>query len=209
MNWMDYAIIVILALGALSGMRKGLIRSISNIICIIASILVAKNYYKQVSIFLIKNTPIEEKLAKFLTEKNFTKNLLPMPNGESAVFSVGQSFTSDLNSFISILIINAISVLAVYIVVRFALALLEGYLGSLAEVPGLKEINRLGGGLIGLAKSVIILMLIFSVITPVSAVQFFTPLSTGIEKSVIAKYFYTYNFILGWIWSAALDLIKK
>lgn len=208
MNWLDYVIIAILLLGTFSGIRKGLIKSVSNIVCIIVSIFVAKNYYKTVSVFLIQNTSIEEKIGKFLVDKNFAKNLLPMPGQESAVFSVSRSFASDMNSFLSVLIINAISVITIYLAVRFVLALLEGYLGTLAEVPGLREVNGLGGGIVGLVKSVIILMLIFTFITPVSAVKFFAPLGTGIESSVIAKYFYSYNFILGWIWSAALDFIK-
>lgn len=208
MNWLDYVIIAILLLGTFSGIRKGFIKSVSNIVCIIVSIFVAKNYYKTVSVFLIQNTSIEEKIGKFLVDKNFAKNLLPMPGQESAVFSVSRSFASDMNSFLSVLIINAISVITIYLAVRFVLALLEGYLGTLAEVPGLREVNGLGGGIVGLVKSVIILMLIFTFITPVSAVKFFAPLGTGIESSVIAKYFYSYNFILGWIWSAALDFIK-
>jgi hypothetical protein len=52
-------------------------------------------------------------------------------------------------------------------------------------------------------------MLIFSIITPASAIKPLSVLARGIETSTLARYFYDYNFILGWIWSAALDLLNK
>lgn len=209
MNWLDYTILAILILGVFSGMRKGLLGSISNILCIVASIFAAKSFYKQVSLFLMQKTPIDEKLTEFLMEKDYAKNLVPIIETENAVFTFSQSFISDLNTFLSILIINAASILLIYVAARCILALLEGYLSSIMEIPGLKEMNRLGGGLIGLAKSVIILMLIFTFITPVSAMEILSPINEGIQKSIIAKYFYSYNFILDWIWSAALDFINN
>ena len=209
MNWVDYAIIAVLAIGIISGMRKGLIMSISSIICLLASIMVAKTYYKAVTIFIVENTSLEEKITGFLSEKAFVRNMILAPTGDSAVFSISKNFTSDLNAFITVLIINAISVLAIFLAARLILGLAEGLLAGAVEMPGLREVNRLGGAFVGLVKNVLIIMLIFTVITPASAIKPLAPLADGIEASTLAKYFYTYNFILGWIWSAALDLLKK
>jgi uncharacterized membrane protein required for colicin V production len=209
MNWVDYGIIAILVLGVISGLRRGLIMSISSIICLLASILVAKTYYKVLTIFLVENTPIEEKITSFLSEKAFVKNMILAPAGESAVFSISNGFTSDLNSFVTVLIINAISVLAIFLVVRLLLGFAEGFLVGVVEMPGLREINKLGGAVVGFAKNVIVIMLIFTIITPASAITPLASIASGIEASTLGKYFYTYNFILGWIWSAALDLLNK
>jgi len=209
MNWLDYVIIAMLGIGFISGIRKGLLKSISNIACIIASIYIAKGNYRKVSEFLIRNTSIQDMISKFIEEKNIANSLLQPPKGDSAVFSFSQSFASELNGFISVLIINAISVLIVYLVVRGILALAETYLAGVLRLPGLNELNRLAGGLVGLAQSVIVLMLIFSIITPTSSFKFFSSLSSAIENSVMAKFFYSYNFILGWIWTAASEIIKK
>lgn len=209
MNWVDYGIIAILVFGGISGLRKGLIMSISSIICLVAAIMVAKTYYKAVTIFLVENTSLEEKITGFLSEKAFVKNMVLSPTGDSAVFSISKSFTSDLNSFITVLIINAISVLVIFLAVRLLLAVAEGFLVGAVEMPGLREVNSIGGALVGLAKNVLILMLIFTIITPASAIKPLSAIASGIEESTLAKYFYTYNFILGWIWSAALDLLKK
>ena len=209
MNWIDYGIIAILVFGVISGLRKGLVMSISSIICLMASIMVAKTYYKTATIFLVENTAIEEKITSFLSEKAFVKNMLLSPSGESTVFSISNSFTSDLNSFVTVLIINAISVLIIFLAVRFLLGIAEGFLARVVEVPGLREVNGIGGAIVGFAKNVIVIMLIFTIITPVSAIKPLSGIAGGIEASTLSKYFYTYNFILGWIWSAALDIMNK
>lgn len=209
MNWIDYAIIAILVLGVISGLRRGFVKSLSSIICLVASIMVAKTYYKILTLFLVENTSVEEKITSFLSEKAFVKNMLLAPSGESAVFSISNNFTSDLNSFVTVLIINAMSVLIIFLAVRFILGIAEGFLVGVVEMPGLREVNSIGGAVIGLAKNVIVIMLIFTIITPMSAIKSLSSISSGIEASTLAKYFYTYNFILGWIWSAALDFLKK
>lgn len=209
MNWIDYGIIAILAVGGISGLKKGLIMSVSSIICLLASIIVAKTYYKNVTILLVENTSIEEKIAGFLSEKAFVKKILMAPEGESTVFSISNSFSSDLNAFATVLIINALSVLLIFLAARFILGLAEGFLVGAFGMPGLREVNSLGGAALGIVKNIIIIMLIFTIITPASAIKPLSVLASGIEGSTLAKYFYSYNFILGWIWSAALDLLNK
>jgi len=175
----------------------------------LASIMVAKTYYKALTLFLVENTALEEKITGFLSEKAFVKNILMSPSGESAVFSISNSFTSDLNTFVSVLIINAISVLIIFIAVRFILGIAENILIDVVELPGLREVNSIGGAIVGLAKNIIIIMLIFTIITPISAIKPLSGISDGIEASALAEYFYDYNFILGWIWTAAIDLLNK
>jgi len=208
MNWIDYGIIIILVLGAVTGFRKGLLKSVSSIVCLLAAIIVAKTYYKTVTLFLVENTSLEEKIRGFLTEKAFVKNILMSPSGESAVFSVSNNFSSDINTFATVLIINAISILAIFLAVRFILGIAEHFLVGVVEVPGLKEVNSVGGALIEIAKNIVIIMMIFTIITPASAIKPLEGIANGIEASTIAKYFYSYNFILGWIWSAALDFLN-
>lgn len=209
MNWVDYAIIAITALGVINGFRKGLLKSIFSIICLLASIMIAKTYYKSVTAFLVEKTFLEDKITEFLSEKAFVKNMFLSPSGESAVFSVSNNFSTDINVFVTVLIINAISMLIIFLTVRIALGIVESFLAEAVEVPGLKEVNSIGGAIVGFVKNVIIIMLIFTVLTPVSAIKSFSGIAGGIEASVLAKYFYTYNFILGWIWSAALDFFNK
>jgi len=209
MNWIDYSIIVIIVLGALTGFRKGLLRSVFSIICLLASIVIAKTYYNALTTFLVKNTPLEEKIVGFLSEKDFVKSILLTTLGKSPFFSVSNNFSSDINTFATILIINAISVLIIFLISRFAFGIAESFLSGAVKEPGLREVNSIGGAIVGLGKNVILVMLVFTIITPISAIKPFSGITSGIEASVLARYFYDYNFILGWIWSAALDFLNK
>ncbi|MGI6584952.1 MAG: hypothetical protein GX301_00270 [Gracilibacteraceae bacterium] len=209
MNWIDYLIIAFLAVGVISGFRKGLLKSVFSIICLLASIMVAKTYYKAFTVLLVEHTPLEEKITGFISEKAFVNNLLMSPLRESAVFSISRSFTSDLNAFVTVLIINAISVLIIFVAVRLILGIAEGILSGVVEVPGFREVNSIGGAIVGLVKNTIIIMLIFTIIMPISAIKAFSGISDGIEASALAEYFYSYNFILGWIWTAAAEILNK
>ncbi len=209
MNWIDYCIIIIMILGVAIGFKKGLLKSIYSIICLLISIIIAKSYYKTLTVFLVKNTPLEEKVIGFLSEKAFLRKMLLIPLGKSPVFSFSENFFSDINTFAAMLVINAISILAIFLAARLILGIAEDFLSDAVEIPGVREVNRIGGAIIGLGKNVILIMLVFTVMTPISAMRPFSGIMGEIRSSVLAGYFYDYNFILSWIWTAALDWLNK
>jgi uncharacterized membrane protein required for colicin V production len=209
MNWIDIAIVVLLCIGTISGAARGFVASITSVACMIVSIMVAKTYYKALALFLILNTPLKETLTKFMIEKKVLNGLNAfLPGGTMTAF-YSNNFEKDINTFLSIALINLISIIAIYMAVRFLLFIVEGYVKGAAELPVLNEINRLGGGAIGLLKTVLILLLIFAAVVPISNALPWQGLREALQSSALAKYLYSYNFILGWIWNTALDLIKK
>lgn len=209
MNWMDLCIIIILALGTISGMRRGFVASITSVACVIVAIIAAKTYYKTVSLFLLSNTALKDTIINFMVEKKVLQGFNGFMPGSTLPTFYSEYFAKDVHTFVSIAIINLISIIAIYLVVRFLLAFVEGYVKSAAEMPGLNEINRLGGGAIGLVKTVLILLLVFAAIIPMSNILPWADFKEIVQGSLLAKYFYSYNFILGWIWNSALEIIKR
>jgi uncharacterized membrane protein required for colicin V production len=209
MNWLDICIIIILVLGTITGMRRGFVASITSVACVIISIVVAKLYYKTVALFLLTNTPLKDTIIKFMAEKKVLQGFNGfMPSNEMPTF-FSDYFAQDIHTFISIVIINLIAMIGIYLVARFLLAIVEGYVKKATEMPGLNEINKLGGGAIGFAKTVLILLLIFAAIIPVSNMLPYAGFKEVVQSSILTKYFYSYNFILGWIWNSAFELIKR
>jgi uncharacterized membrane protein required for colicin V production len=208
MNWIDISIIGFLGITVYIGMKKGLLMSFSNILSMIVAILVAKIYYSKLAIFLVSHTTLEDKIIKILMEKKlFAGFTMGMPKGVAPAFAASQ-FVENIYYFITMLIINAISILLIYVAARIALAVVEGFLKNTMELPGLKEINGIGGGAIGLIKGVVVLLIVFSILIPMSNIQTWTAIRDGIQTSLLAKFFYSYNFILGWIWDSAFNLIR-
>ena len=209
MNWLDLCIIIILALGTITGIRRGFVASITSVACVILSIVVAKIYYKTVALFLLTNTALKDTIIKFMEEKKVLQGFNGfMPENAMPTF-FSDYFAQDIHTFVSIVIINLIAMIGIYLVVRFLLAIVEGYIRKATELPGLNEINKLGGGAIGFAKTVLILLLIFAAIIPVSNMLPYTGFKEVVESSILSKYLYSYNFILGWIWNSAFELIKR
>ncbi len=144
-----------------------------------------------------------------MVEKKVLQSFTGFMPGNTMTTFYSDYFAQDIHTFVSIAIINLIAILGIYLVVRFVLVIVEGYIKSAAEMPGLNEINRLGGGAIGFVKTVLILLLLFAAIIPISNVLPWADFKAVVQSSFFAKYFYSYNFILGWIWNSALELIKK
>lgn len=208
MNWMDLCIIIILALGTITGIRRGLVASITSVACIIVSIIAAKTYYQTVAMFLLSNTPLKDVIINFMMDNKVLQGFNGFMPGETMPAFYSEYFAKDIHTFISIAIINLIAIISIFVVVRFLLAIVEGFVKSATEVPGLNEINRLGGGAVGFLKTVLILLVIFAAIIPLSNILPWEGFKDAVQSSVLAKYLYSYNFILGWIWNSALDLIK-
>jgi uncharacterized membrane protein required for colicin V production len=206
---MDLCIIIILALGTITGIRRGFVASITSVACVIVSIIAAKTYYTTVSVFLLTNTALKDTIIKFMVDKKVLQGFNGFMPGNTMTTFYSDYFTQDIHTFVSIAVINLISIVGIYLVVRFVLAIVEGYVKSASEMPGLNEINRLGGGAIGFAKTVLVLLLVFAAIIPMSNMLPWEGFRDAVESSILAKYFYSYNFILGWIWNSALELIKK
>lgn len=208
MNWIDLCIIIVLAIGTITGIRRGLVASITSVACVIIAIVAAKTYYNTVTVFLLANTDIKDSIIQFMLDKNVLQGFTGFMPGSTLPAFYSEYFTKDVHTFVSIAIINLISIISIFLVVRFLLAIVEGYVKSASEMPGLNEINKLGGGAIGFAKTVLVLLLIFAAVIPVSNVLPWEGFKEAVQSSMLAKYFYSYNFILGWIWNSALELIK-
>lgn len=209
MNWIDILIIALLGLGVLSGAIRGFVASITSVACMIISIIAAKLYYKALALFLLENTPLKDVIANFMMEKNVLQDFTGFMTGGAMATFYSEYFEKDIHTFLSIAIVNLISIIAIYFIARFVLAIVEGYVKSAAKLPVLNEVNRLGGGAIGLIKTVLILLLIFAAIIPVSNALPWQGFRDALQSSVLAGYFYSYNFILGWIWNTALEIIKR
>lgn len=209
MNWVDLCIIILLILGTITGAKRGFIASITSVACIIVSIIAAKTYYQTVSLFLLSHTSLKDSIIKFMMEKKVLDGFNGfMPKAAMPAF-YSEYFVSDLHTFISIAIINLISIIGIYLVVRFVLAIAEGYIKSVSEMPVLSEVNRLGGGAIGFAKTILVLLLVFAAIIPMSNILPWQAFKSAVQGSMLAGYLYSYNFILVWIWNSALDIIKR
>lgn len=208
MNWLDSVIIIVLAFGAINGLRKGFVTSITKLLGFIISIFIAKTYYLAATAFIIENTDLEDKVMEFVIKKGAISNFFDVPFSALKMLSNGGELTNNINSFISISIINAISLFVIFIGCRILFAFIEVFLNSLFKLPGLNDVNKMGGLFIGLAISALGLLIFFAIIIPLTNIGSWEFMNNSIQNSILSKYFYSYNFILSWILDSALSFIS-
>lgn len=95
--------------------------------------------------------------------------------------------------------VNIISVMALYFAIRIVLTLLQFLLQGVAELPLFKQLNKVGGGTLGMLEGVLSIYVIFAILTFFSATGEMQNFIKIMQASTLAKYFYQNNLILLWI----------
>ncbi|MGG0275385.1 CvpA family protein [Bacillus rhizoplanae] len=154
----DIIIIVLLVMGFLLGLRRGLVLQLVKLVSFIIAYLVAYWYCKDLAPALQKIIPYP-----FKPETN-------VPNW------------IDANSMETIFY-QAIAFIALFIITKIALTLLGQLLNMFTEIPVLKQVNALGGAILGFLEVYIILfvLIVIGTILPVEQVQ------TSLNTSTISK----------------------
>ncbi|MBA1334711.1 MAG: hypothetical protein HPY66_2615 [Firmicutes bacterium] len=221
MNWLDIIVIAIMISSAIKGYTDGFILSVFNIVGFIAAIVISKLYFMRLSEHLAANTPLYNRLYLSILKsmensggmiKNGGSQGLQLPKSLESIgihtgvvqYNTG-AVAENIAGALSTIIINILSIIAIYIAVRIVFAAAVSFLNALVEIPVLKQFNKLGGITVGLLKGILVLMVLFTLAIPLTVVFNLQWLVSAIDNSETAAYFYRYNFIVAW----AIDTVLK
>lgn len=207
-NWIDIVIIAILALGFIDGYRKGFIHSVSNLVCTILSIILAKMFFIQFSEILVKYTPLKDRIIDFVDKSKVVDKIFETNLPMLKMMGMSDSFTGDIKTFATFLIINGIAFLGMFILFRVLLGIVEMLLDGAFDRPGLKEINALLGSVLSLGKVTLVMMIVLSIIQPVITIFNKPWITEAVNDSLLVGLANKYNFVLGWIWSTVISFVK-
>ena len=93
-------------------------------------------------------------------------------------------------------VLSLIAVIILYFSVRIILFLLFKILGLVFELPLLRSVNKLAGGLIGIANALFIIWLLSAAAVLLLPGDMSQALNEAVQKSIIAKYFFENNMLL-------------
>lgn len=222
LNILDIIIIVVLAAFALRGYKRGFVLTFFDFFSFLASILLTNILYPLVSSFLSSNKgffefvkqiaqkafPLDDfiqgagKAAELefinaLSLPDFLKNPLLENNNPDIYKMLGVSSLTDyIHGFMANLFIGIIAMIFVFIAISFGLKLVAHSLNIVAKLPIINTFNKGGGVAAGLLQGVVFLWFIVAVSTLFTTNPDFTWLHDLVGNSVIARYFYSNNFIL-------------
>lgn len=207
----DIIIILIILASVFVGIKKGLISCIVDIFAVIVALILALILCRPITNIVIENTNFDENLkativqniplndANFKVDENtnLPKPVIEYINGitdgvatskDDAIDAIGRELTVG--------IITAIVFISIFIVVRIVLVLIKVVSKIIDKIPGLKEANKIGGGICGAIEGIIIVYAILAVFSMISPILADTNILQYIYNSHIGALMYNHNIIL-------------
>lgn len=209
----DVAIVAIIGLSVFMGYKKGLIGVAFKILSFLIAIVLAFILSKPVTNYIIENTQfddnlqttIEQQLSAKDSEDTVVKEENDMPNIITDYISKQiKEVTTEAQNEVAVLvstnltqaIVNAICFIAIFIVARIALFFLKFLAEAIAEIPLIKQFNKLGGVLYGVLKGFFIVYLILAIVSVLAPIINVTNLLEMINTSLLANILYDNNLLL-------------
>ena len=166
----DLLIILITVLFVLGGAYLGAMRSIIKIFSFFGSALMALFLFpvlQKTELYQIATLQMEE----FLVQKGITV------------------FSDQAAGFLCSILLA----LGLYFGSKLLLLLLSTVLEGVVRLPGLKQVNRMTGALIGLAEAAVLIFSILAVFRLIARESGKLPFYSYLEQSILAQRLYEYN----------------
>lgn len=226
MNYLLIGIIVFFVLITANGFRKGLLKSILFCGTGILALIVTSQCYQfigkglneytglgeQLQISIEKSLDMPDEQEQNIKRAEQTKKIeqLNLPQGlKDALIENNNmdiykaldvsNFYEYIASYLSKLVLNALSYFLTFIIVSILIGLILRVLDFITEIPILKEINKIGGLFLGAIEALIGIWIFFLVVTMCSSTPFGETMYGYINDSVILSFLYNNNIILNLI----------
>lgn len=205
---LDLIILAVLGLSIFLGHKKGLIGVVFNLCALVVAIIVTAILYNPVTTLVINNTQIDDNIKTTIIEKGMLeKNAENGENEKSLTENIETHVTNTVKDGVNNAVEKSAGVIAekvvaigvaiaLFIVVRIGLIFVKFIAEGLAELPIIKQFNKLGGTAYGILRGIIIVYAFFAIcyfIINMTGSEFMTNM---INTSLISKYLYAHNLIL-------------
>ena len=201
----DIILVLIVALSAFLGYKKGLVELGAKLFAGIIAIVITLIIYKPVGNIVIKNTSIDEKIENTILEKTtnvidenskISDNKYIQDASDNAVSQVKEEVLPEQARNIAVNIVYVATALILFIVSKIVLSIVISLANAVASLPILKQFNEVGGILYGIVKALLIVYVILAIAFFVVYITGNTAISEAISGSYITKFFYEHNLIL-------------
>lgn len=224
MNFADISVLVIIVIFTIIGLKNGFLYSVFRLFSYVLSVIFAIKFYPVLSAMLQKTVifinikaaiikgivnqqaadgvSVQERTAKSIVDglrlPGFIKDSIIENVGKKDIFGV-QKIIDAVGSEIATLVINILSVILIYLIIRFGLIFAKVIIKTLAKIPVFRQLDKAGGVVLGAIEGIFIVYILCALLILFSAFPNFSPVIDSIQKSQFAGYFYQNNFIVSWI----------
>lgn len=195
----DIILVLIVALSAFLGYKKGLVELGAKLFAGIIAIVITLIIYKPVGNIVIKNTSIDEKIENTILEKTtnvidenskVSDNKYIQNASDNAVSQVKEEILPEQARNIAVNVIYIATALILFIVTKIVISIVISLANAVASLPILKQFNEIGGLLYGLVRGAIISFVLILVIGTVAKLNPNGSLSKNVESTYLLKEVY-------------------
>lgn len=208
----DIIILALIALSIFIGYKRGLIKCAINVLSFFIAILVVILLTTPISNLIINNTKIDDNIKETILEKidfnNVSAEDLKLDENNSNSPEVVRDYINDLTKGatdnvaevlaenLSIMIVNIAVAIVLFIGTKFALIFVKALADILGKIPLIKQFNKAGGIIYGVASGVVRVYLILAIISIIVPVLANGSIVDAINSSMIGKAMYDNNILL-------------
>ena len=212
--FVDIGIVAIVALSTFLGYKKGLIGVAFKIISFLIAIILAFVLCKPVSSYIMQQTIIDDKIEETI-EDDLSNKQVESPQEQSNTMGIPEVITDYIQKEITnatvqaqnqvatvvaqkvtVTAINAISFIAIFIILKIVLLVLKLFSEQLANFPIIKQFNKLGGIIYGVLRGLFIIYLLLGIVSFMAPMLVENRILVTITNSYLGNAFYQHNLLL-------------
>ena len=201
---LDIIIILGVIISVYLGYKKGLTQLAIKLVALILSILITFILYKPVSAFIINVTQIDETIENIVYEKAY--NIMDKNQNEENTQKnnfyeevlkkqLEQNMLPKTAKTISINLIQFSVLIGLFVISKIAIMCLKSLAKFLANLPLIKQFDKIGGIIYGLIRIILITYVFFAIVQIYANINSNNLINNQINQSYISKIIYENNII--------------
>lgn len=217
MNWTLIAVIAVILISMLIGMKKGIIKMLFSCVSVILAVIITSFAAPHIGTLMKSHTEwdeaVRDRTEAYFEEKGILKSAdaridideLPLPVtikdniAESAEEYINKGYDA-YNKYIvdaaAGIIFSAIVYAAVFVLVMIILAVVSAILNLVSRLPVLKQINKLTGAVVGALLGLLVVWVLFMLITVFGNHSFAGAVFEDINSNPVLFFLYDKNILL-------------
>lgn len=201
----DLIFIGIIIVSAIIGRHSGFLKGMVNFVCIVIASFGGYLLYPFLSAFLVE-TPLFQTISKpineYITKNYFKGNSIEALNEALIKYNVTavEDLFNKMSEGVTQVIINVLSLILIFVLLRFALKLFKGLASLITKIPVIKGLDKTLGMLTSMISAVLVVFLVVAVmmIPPCNSSEVSKKMCEYIDKSVITKQVMDYNVFISY-----------
>lgn len=197
----DCTIIGVIVLTTFIGYKRGLIKFIFSLLSFVLALILTLLLYKPLARQIIEVTTIDDKIEDSITEKLESSDSEESDDSfEEMIEKIVKDSKNKSSEYVANsateVIIEGISFILLFIVLRILLLLLSLAFRFIATLPIIAQFDKSGGLLYGLILGIAITYLVFAILYLTVPLIENEEIISYINQSYIGNFFYNHNLII-------------